>query len=400
MTTLHDKQINEFMGRVEARNPGGATAQPDLDDGVMYLDDAVAAIVARYGTADDGGVRYYAVGNEPDLWRHTHPRVRAENPTPQELGRRVLDAARAIKAVDPSAQVIGPTPALVIGQKHLGRPGAFAELAERGYDHWLQWLLDEARQAEEVEGQRLLDVLSINWYVDGEVAEHAGMLGVLQSPRTLWDPTWHDPSWRGECFPSLFPVLPKLQRDIAERYPGTQLAITEFNPQAKDTIFGSIALADMLGVFGREGLSIATYWSLLPFDSDDPVPAHPAVAAYRLFREADGRGLGFGDVSLPITGNDRPHLVSAYAARDTQTGNLHLVLLSKYRHRPVPVTLDVTGLNIDDVQAFGYGRDRGFDVAPVDGVNVEDHRLALTLPPLSAIHVVIEPADGVAQRSP
>jgi hypothetical protein len=41
-------------------------------------------------------------------------------------------------------------------------------------------------------------------------------------------------------------------------YPGTRLAITEYNWGGLDGLNGALAQADVLGIFGREGLALAT----------------------------------------------------------------------------------------------------------------------------------------------
>ncbi len=53
---------------------------------------------------------------------------------------------------------------------------------------------------------------------------------------------------------------PGCRRRIAARYPGTKLAMTEYNFGAGDHISGGLAQADVLGIFGREGLYLANYW--------------------------------------------------------------------------------------------------------------------------------------------
>ena len=40
-------------------------------------------------------------------------------------------------------------------------------------------------------------------------------------------------------------------------YPGTPIGITEYNWGAEDHINGATAQADILGIFGREGLDMA-----------------------------------------------------------------------------------------------------------------------------------------------
>jgi hypothetical protein len=42
---------------------------PDLRDDAVYQDEWVAHLVQKFGRASNGGVRFYAMDNEPDLWR-------------------------------------------------------------------------------------------------------------------------------------------------------------------------------------------------------------------------------------------------------------------------------------------------------------------------------------------
>ena len=55
-------------------------------------------------------------------------------------------------------------------------------------------------------------------------------------------------------------LIPWLQEKIAARYPGTKLAMTEYDFGGGDHISGGLAQADVLGVFGREGVYLANYW--------------------------------------------------------------------------------------------------------------------------------------------
>src|SRR5205085_1248564 len=64
--------------------------------------------------------------------------------------------------------------------------------------------------------------------------------------------------------------------------------------------------AEVLGLFGREGIDMATAWS-------PPDPDEPAFAAFKLFRSFDGNGGQFEGVSVraSVTGQDG---VQAFAA--------------------------------------------------------------------------------------
>jgi len=81
-----------------------------------------------------------------------------------------------------------------------------------------------------------------------------------------------------------------------------------------------VALAEVLGTFGREGVDLATYWTYPPPDS-------PAGAAFRMFRNFDGHSATFGDLSLPARSNQRG--VEVYAARHSDRPETDIVLVNE-----------------------------------------------------------------------
>jgi hypothetical protein len=104
---------------------------------------------------------------------------------------------------------------------------------------------------------RTLDVLDIHYYPEGlynEDAAPATAAHRLRSTRSLWDKTYVDQSWIGE------PVnlISRMKELLVEHYPGTQLGISEWNWGADKTINGALAIADVLGIFGREDLYLAS----------------------------------------------------------------------------------------------------------------------------------------------
>ena len=89
------------------QKPAAYAASPDLRDGVVYEDEFVNYVVQKLGKASDGGIKFYALDNEPALWPSTHPRVHPEKTTYAEMVTRTEATAAAITKIDPSAQVIG-----------------------------------------------------------------------------------------------------------------------------------------------------------------------------------------------------------------------------------------------------------------------------------------------------
>ena len=86
-------------------------------------------------------------------------------------------------------------------------------------------------------------------------------------------------------------LIPRLRDWINRYYPGTRLAIGEWNWGADKTMNGALAIADVLGIFGREGVDMAAYWTSPPADS-------PGARAFAMYTNYDGQGRGFGDQTL------------------------------------------------------------------------------------------------------
>ena len=105
------------------------------------------------------------------------------------------------------------------------------------------------------------------------------------------------------------------------KLPGTKLAISEYNWGALDNINGALAQADVLGIFGREGLDLATLWS-------PPAETDPGAYAFRMYRNYNGTGGGFGDVSIKaVSAAQDP--VSVYAAQSSANNALTIIAINK-----------------------------------------------------------------------
>src|SRR5207244_6865840 len=90
-----------------------------------------------------------------------------------------------------------------------------------------------------------------------------------RSTRSLWDPNYIDETWINDKVQ----LIPRL-RNWANTYyySGTPIAITEYNWGAEGYMSGATAQADIFGIFGREGLDMATRWTT-------PDPSTPTYKA-------------------------------------------------------------------------------------------------------------------------
>jgi hypothetical protein len=170
---------------------------------------------------------------------------------------------------------------------------------------FLDAYLDHMKSVESRYGKRVLDILDIHWYPeargdDVRICEGQDKPGTplarIQAPRSLWDPTYIEKSWIVDYLGKKpICLLPTVLSQIKAHYPGTKLAITEYNYGGGKVISGAIAQADVLGIFGRYGLFAASNWGISPNDVSE-------IAAFKAFRDYDRKGSAFGDLGLAVNG--------------------------------------------------------------------------------------------------
>ncbi len=297
----------------------------------------------RWGLSTNGGVRYYCMDNEYSIWFSTHRDIHPIGPTMQEIRDKFFDYAGMVKALDPSASVLAPeewgwSGYLYSGyDQQYGSQHGWSSLPDRaanGNWDYIPWLLDQFRQRATTTHQRLLDVLTVHYYPQGgefgnDVATATQLLR-NRSTRSLWDTNYVDPSWIN----SVVKLIPRLKSWVATYYPGTKIGITEYNWGAENFINGATAQADILGIFGREGLDLATRWTT-------PDASTPTYKAMKLFRNYDGKKSGFGETSINVN-VPNPDTLSAFGAQRGSDGALTLVLINKQLTANASVLLGLT----------------------------------------------------------
>ncbi len=327
------------------------TLTPDPASTTVYQDELANYIAQRWGSA---GTPHISLDNEPDLWGGidssgkpwgTHPEVQRAQTGYADMVDKTVASATAIKAAAPSALIYGPVSYGWYG--FVAFQGASDAPANAGADNmFLDYYLASLSSASATAGKHLLDVLDVHWYPEAQSrgCANAGDAGIritgdgtgdclvaarVQAPRSLFDPSFVETSWITQwstSYSSLGPaiqLIPRLQGKIARGFPGTKLAVTEYNHGAENHVSGALAQADTLGILGREGVYAAAYW---PLSS-----AHPwAFAAWRAFRNYDGAGHHFGDTSVSASTSDLDH-VSAYASADASSAARVVLVLV---HRP------------------------------------------------------------------
>jgi hypothetical protein len=290
----------------------------------------MAHLAGRTGTAAAGGVRLWALDNEPFLWNSTHRDVHPAGTTYDELWAKTATIGSAIKAQDAGAKVLGPADWGWCAYFYSGADGCSPgpDRAAHGGEDFLPWYLDQAKAWEVAHGTRLLDYLDVHYYpqasgialTNDESSATAALR--LRTLKSLYDPTYLDESWIGTGVGQAVYLIPRMKAWIAAHYPGTKLSISEYNWGSDDGISGALAEAEALAIFGREGVDLATRWVA-------PAEGTRTEDAFLLYRNYDGAGAQVAGDSVRAT-SANVDLVGAYAERGGAGGDtLYLLLFNK-----------------------------------------------------------------------
>ena len=298
---------------------------PDFVQGWM------AHLIGKYGSASGGGVRLYNLDNEPMLWNSTHRDVHPDPAGYDEMRDRTVAYATAIKSTYPAALTLGPVvwgwTAYFYSALDAAPGGAWwlNPLDRLAHDNipFIEWYLQQMQTYEDTFDVRILDYVDVHCYPQqngvalGEAGSASTQALRLRSTRQLWDPTYVDESWIGE------PVrlIPRMKEWIETNYPGTKTAVTEYNWGGHEHINGALAQADVLGIFGREGLDLACLWGPPGIDQ-------PCAFAFRMFRNYDGSHGRFGDRSIAAVSSDQAKL-SVYGAIRAQDQAVTILVVNK-----------------------------------------------------------------------
>ncbi len=327
-------------------------------------------------------VDIYILDNEPMLWHVTHRDVHPEPTTYDELLERTLSYGAAVRQADPQALIAGPAlwgwPAMF--HSAADTADGFPRHADRrahGDEPFLPWWLTRLREHETRTGQRLIDLLDVHFYPQGEgIAGSAARTDPgsaarrIRATRALWDPSYRDESWIGERIM----LIPRLKAWIDAHSPGLGIQIGEWNFGAETHISGGLATAEALGRYGALGVRSAFYW-------DYPAADSPAFWAFRAYRDFDGQGGRFLDFSVPTSGADAN--ASLFVSRNAARDRLVAVLLNFDALAAVDARLDLGQCGTPlEARAFGYWSGApGLMPLPVAGTGAET--VTHTLPPSS-----------------
>jgi len=353
-------------------------------------------LITKWGNSSAGGVKYYVMDNEPALWNSTHRDIHPVGETYTELYNDYVSFAGMIRAQDANAQIVGPEEWGWTGYFYSGYDAAYAAIHGWGgslpdrtshgnMDH-IPWLLQNLKSYQTSTGKQLLNVLSVHYYPQqGEFSndDSSGTQAIRnRSTRSLWDPTYTDTSWIN----SIVQLIPRLKSWVSTYYPGLQTAITEYNWGDEPNLNGATTQADIDGIFGREGLDMASRWTT-------PASNTPTYLAMKMYRNYDGSKSSFGDTSVSCT-VPNPDTLSSFASQRTSDGALTVMVINKVTSS-ASIQINLSGFtpgtsaNVYQISSAGQTSINHLSNATVSGTT-----LSATVPAQSITLYIIPQSTG------
>jgi len=323
----------------------------------------------NYGNGASGkGVAMWDLDNEPTWWDAVHRDVHPVAFTYDEVTNNGIGTALAIKAEDPTALVSGPVidywEAYFYSKKDIesgwgsGSPcyqpwsNPTDRIAHGGVPMIEYYLQQFAKySSSSYYNMRLLDYLDIHGYFapsyngNSVAFTTAGDTQVqkarMNGTRVFWDPTYTDPNdpqpnyitdsnYTTSCSPPAQApqLIPMMQKWVANDYPGTKTGIDEYNFGGLESINGAVVQADILGIFGRQGLDMGAFWPTTNYSQQGP-----GNYSFAMYRNYDGSDSTFGNTYLYATSagssGDGEGQLSVYGGQRTSDNAITVMVINK-----------------------------------------------------------------------
>jgi len=381
---------------VENQKPSAFSLTPDLNDGVVYVDEFINFLQVQYGNSSSPtGVKAYLLDNEPGLWTSTHPRLYTGSINCTDHLIKSLSLARRVRALDPQAKIIGPE---AYGyNEYVSFQGAVDwSTYSSTYSHYLALYLDSMKVASTQSGNRLLDVLSVHWYPDvyaGSVFSQDISPAIvherMQIPRSLWDSSYVENGWIGQWFSQDLPILPKLKSLINTYYPGTELGVTEYDYGGDTHISGGIAQVEALGAFAQTGIHYATKWGEI---------SEYSLAGFQLYRDV---AEPFGDQLVKSASSDKEHSSIFSSIYGTNDEELHLIVTNKSVDSTIMAQFAIAAASsYDSIRVYFFdSNSSGIQTQDLQSSILQSGGFDYILQPLTAYHFVLKTATATNELS-
>ncbi len=327
--------------------------------------------------ASGKGVAVWDLDNEPTWWSAVHRDVHPIPFTYNEVTDNGMGTALAIKSADPTALVSGP----VIDNwwAYFYSETDVWDGYDTGpcYEPWsdpvdreahggvplMEYYLQQFNNYSQQYGVRLLDYLDIHGYFAPDYPAGSGnsvafttagdtqeQEARMNGTRVFWDPTYTDPNFPQPNYitdpnyttncsppaqaPELIPMLQAWVNGTAPLgnpsydYPGTKTSIDEYNFGGMESMNGAVVEADILGIFGRQGLNMSALWPTEAYSEQGP-----GNYAFAMYRNYDGNDSMFGSTYLyatsSVSGADAENQLAVYGAQRSSDNAITVMVINK-----------------------------------------------------------------------
>lgn len=345
LNDLKEYQIDGFMSFTKMMG-AEATINVRLKNGTA---EKAAELVRMVNIEKEYGVKYWAIGNEPNLFPDDY--------SVEQYNKDWREWAIAMREVDPTIQLIGPE----VSQFYDNPPDAYGQ----NIVHWVEEFL-------KANGD-MVDIVSFHRYPFPASLNSGGPSPeeLLASSRE-WD--------------ALIPAMRALVREHTGR--DLPIAVTEVNSSWVETVGADASLdshangiwwGDSLGRMIRQGTFMVNQFALSSdYGLIGGLEINPIYYVYEMYRH-------FGTVGVYAASDDPD--VSIFAAR-REDGAL-TVMIVNLSQTEVDQTLSVEGMNeVSASEAWLF--DETHAAETVEAGNVIEGN-TVNLPPMSMTLLVIEP---------
>ncbi len=414
--TATDPWNSDAGNGVSATTGQNITGNNPLDTGVLNSTTIQQAwvqhFVTKYGpSSKTTGIKFYLLDNEPSIWHSTHRDVHPNPPTYDEIFQDMKQYATAIRTVDPTAKIAGPEEwgwwAMYYSgfDQVNGTGAASSDYNTHNQTYYYPWLLQQIQAYKQQTGTQLIDVLTVHGYNQtpgGSDDSLTGQQARNRETRILWDPSFQDPSWYGDIGINgnnrVLNWIPSLKAMVNQYCPGLQIGITEYNWGDEPNLNGATTQADVLGIYGREGVDLATRWTVAKDTNTTPPTYYVTYLASQIYRNYDGNNSTFGDTSVSASVAD-PDNLSAFAAIRSSDGAMTVMAINK-QQGSTPVTVSLANFSTAwTAQVWQINSAAQTSIAHLADVTVTSNSITTTVPSQSITLFVIPPGSVVSAPS-
>jgi hypothetical protein len=363
----------------------------------------VQHFVNTFGNASSPtGIKYYFLDNEPSLWYSTHRDVHPNPAAYQEMYNKIVAYATAIRSADPSAKIAGFEEwswwaMYFSGLDQANGSGASnSDYNTHSSTYYYPWLLKQLYAYKQATGTQLIDILTVHCYnaTPGDSDDSLAAQKIRNAEtRILWDPNFQDPSWYGDIGINgrVLNWIHTLQAMVSTYHPGLQVGCTEYNWGDEPNLNGATTQADVLGIYGREGLDLATRWTVADNTNTTPITYYVTYLASQIYRNYDGKNSTFGDTGVSAA-TANPDLLSAFAGVRSSDGALTVMVINK-QHGSTPVNVSLANFAAaGTAQAWQINSASQTSITRLTDVTVASNAITTTVPSQSITLLVIPPA--------